>query len=88
MKLADSVWHRVVQIIQESMLTGVDCADLLRQVRLQVNSTDPTELVLTDEYQRTVAENYKQMVAAALRRNSEAQLLSVDQKEDDDGDAN
>lgn len=35
LKFADSIWHRVVQIVQEAMLTGVDCSDLLRQIRVE-----------------------------------------------------
>lgn len=54
-KVSDSVWHRVVQIIQEAMITGVDCADLMRQVRLTV-SDDNSTLVLTSAYEKQVSE--------------------------------
>lgn len=65
MKFADSVWHRVVQIVQEAMLSGVDCADLLRQVRVVPDETDPHVLVLSREYQRQVKEMHDKMLAQA-----------------------
>lgn len=58
-KISDSVWHRVVQIVQEAMLTGVDCADLMRQVRVCVDSQDESTLVLTPEYEAQVLEMHK-----------------------------
>ena len=65
MKFADSVWHRVVQIVQEAMLTGVDCADLLRQVRVVPDASDPHVLVLSAEYQKQVREMHEKMLQQA-----------------------
>lgn len=65
MKFADSVWHRVVQIVQEAMLTGVDCADLLRQVRVVPDSSDPHVLVLSSDYQKQVKEMHEKMLRQA-----------------------
>lgn len=65
MKFADSVWHRVVQIVQEAMLTGVDCADLLRQVRVVPDASDPNVLVLSAEYQKQVKEMHDKMLQQA-----------------------
>lgn len=65
MKLADGVWHRVVQIVQEAMLSGVDCADLLRQVRVVQDPNDPTNLVLSSEYQRQVEKMHEKMLQQA-----------------------
>ena len=62
MKFSDSVWHRVVQIVQEAMLTGVDCSDLLRQVRVIPDETDPHVLVLSPEYERQVREMHEKML--------------------------
>lgn len=61
--MADEVWHRVVQIVQEAMLTGVDCADIMRQVR--VAEGDDGELVLTKDYKKMVNENYDKMLKQA-----------------------
>lgn len=65
MKFADRVWHRVVQIVQEAMLTGVDCADLLRQVRVVPDSSDPHVLVLSDEYEKQVKEMHIKLLQQA-----------------------
>lgn len=63
LKLADSVLHRFVQIIQEAMLTGTDCADHMRMVRLVPDSTDPNVLTLSDEYKAQVEEIHKKYMA-------------------------
>jgi len=65
MKFADGVWHRVVQIVQEAMLTGVDCADLLRQVRVVPDASDPHVLVLSDAYQKQIREMHEKMLQQA-----------------------
>jgi hypothetical protein len=65
LKIADTVWHRVVQIIQEAMLEGVDCADLLRQVRVVPDSSDPHVLTLSPEYEHQVKEMHDKLLARA-----------------------
>jgi hypothetical protein len=65
LKFADSVWHRVVQIVQEAMLTGVDCSDLLRQVRVVPDETDDHVLVLSSDYQKQVREYHEKMLDQA-----------------------
>jgi hypothetical protein len=65
MKFADSIWHRVVQIVQEAMLTGVDCSDLLRQIRVIHDETDPNVLVLSPEYQKQVREMHEKLLSQA-----------------------
>jgi hypothetical protein len=64
-KFADSVWHRVVQIVQEAMLTGVDCADLLRQVRVVPDAEDARSLVLSPDYQMQVTQMHSKMLDQA-----------------------
>lgn len=66
--ISDNVWRRVVQIVQEAMLTGVDCVDLLRQVRVQTNGS---ALELTSEYRKMVSEHHEKLVAEAAQRKSE-----------------
>lgn len=61
--IADEVWHRVVQIVQEAMITGVDCADIMRQVRVKVG--DNGDLVLTEAYKQMVNDNYDRMLRDA-----------------------
>ena len=65
MKFADSVFHRVVQIVQEAMLTGVDASDLLRQIRVVPDETDPHVLVLTADYQKQVKSMHEKLLAQA-----------------------
>ncbi len=67
--LADEVWHRVVQIVQEAMLMGVDCADLLRQVRVSVGSDGA--LVLTPEYKKMVASHHQKWLDEAVAKQAE-----------------
>lgn len=62
MKLADRVWWRVVQIVQESMLQGIDCADLLRQVRVVPDESDPNVLTLSPEYEQQVRDMHEKML--------------------------
>jgi hypothetical protein len=64
-KLADSVSMRLVQIFQEAVLTGVDGADLLRQIRLQVDPDEPSVLVLTPAYRQQVAEMHAKLESQA-----------------------
>lgn len=63
-KIADEVWYRIVQIIQEAMLEGIDCADLLRMVRVVASDTTG-ELVLTDEYKQSVKEMHEKLLEQA-----------------------
>jgi hypothetical protein len=62
LQFADSVSMRLVQIFQEAILTGVDGADLLRQVQLQPDVNDPNVLVLTPEYQAQVRKSHEKLL--------------------------
>lgn len=64
-KLSDSVSMRLVQIFQEAIMTGVDGADLLRQVRLQVDENDTSTLVLTPEYAQQVKDMHEKLLKQA-----------------------
>lgn len=72
--IADEVWHRVVQIVQEAMLMGVDCADLLRQIRVSPNES---QLVLTPAYNKMIAEHHAQLVAEAEAKTSQANAAKI-----------
>lgn len=74
LRLHDEVLQRFVQIIQEAMLFGVDCADIMRQVRLEV-SEDGLTLVLTDSYKQMVEQHHQKMLSDAAEL---AQEISVD----------
>jgi hypothetical protein len=89
LKFADSVWHRVVQIVQEAMLTGVDCSDLLRQIRCVPDENDPSVMVLSPEYTKQVREMHEKMLAQA--REIQAQTRGnkfIIPPGSDDGDTN
>lgn len=63
-KISDSVWARVIQIVQEAIMTGTDAADIMRMVRVEVADNDE-ELVLTEDYKRMVKEHYEEMLKRA-----------------------
>jgi hypothetical protein len=77
MKLADSVLHRIVQIVQEAMLTGKDCADLMREVDLTVDVEDPHCLVLTPEYVANVKKYHQQLLDRVMEENAKKDAFSV-----------
>lgn len=73
-KISDEVWHRVVQIIQEAMLTGVDCADLLRQVRLTQENDDT--LTLTEDYRQQVARTHEKYLSEIEGKKNQTTILT------------
>lgn len=58
-KISDEVAMRFIQIFQEAVLLGVDGADLMRQVRLAVDSGEEDSLVLDPEYKKFVEESHQ-----------------------------
>lgn len=68
MRLSDNVIARIAQVIQESMLMGVDVVDLMRQIEVEPVHNDvngPANLELTAEYSKRVEEHYAKMLAEA-----------------------
>lgn len=63
LKFADAVSFRLVQIFQEAMIYGMDGADLLREVVLTTDPSDPNTLVLDPEYVDHVKETHEKMEA-------------------------
>jgi len=74
--VADSVWNRIVQIVQEGMLMGIDVADLMRQIRLQKSSDDSNTLVLTEAYKERIKKNHQKLLL-------EAEQLKAKHEKDD-----
>lgn len=72
-KISDSVAMRMIQIFQEALLLGVDGADLMRQVRLVVDSEHSDTLTLDPQYESQVAEMHKKYLddAEKLKANDE-----------------
>ncbi len=73
--LADSVLHRVVQILQEALLTGTDISDILRQIEVCQDSTDPNQLVLTNRYVDMVRKQHESMLKFAEEQKAKIDLL-------------
>jgi hypothetical protein len=63
-KLSDNVLARIVQIIQEGLLLGIDVVDLMRMIEVKV-SADGSNLELTEDYVKQVAEHHKQLLEDA-----------------------
>ena len=68
-KLADSVLHRLVQIVQEGILMGIDVADLLREIKLVPDTLNESTLVLTKEYVEHVETSHKQYLNDVSERS-------------------
>lgn len=64
-KFSDNVSLRMVQIFQEALLTGIDGADLLRQVEVEPSVEDPEKLVLTEDYRKLVARSHEELLRRA-----------------------
>lgn len=69
-KLSDNVLHRVVQIVQEAFLTGVDCADIMRQIELE-EGTEHGTLELTEKYKQMVKAQHESMLKFAEEKKAE-----------------
>jgi len=64
MKVNDEVWHRVVQIVQEAIITGIDCTDLFREIELEQSPTD-NSLVLSAAYKEKVVKWHQELLDRA-----------------------
>ena len=70
-KISDSVAMRMIQIFQEAVLFGLDGADLMRQVRLVVDSANPDTMTLDPAYESQVAEMHKKYLSDAEKLGNE-----------------
>lgn len=81
--LSDNVWRRVVQIVQEAMMTGIDCVDLLRQIRVQDSHPGEDsaglvrEMELTTDYREQVQAGYERMTAEAEKLAEQLQAQRI-----------
>lgn len=76
-KISDSVAMRMIQIFQEALLLGVDGADLMRQVRLVVDSSNPDVMTLDPQYESQVSEMHQKYLdeAEKLKQSSSGEVL-------------
>lgn len=68
-KLHDTVLMRIVQILQEGLLTGTDIADHMRMLELEYN-LDVT-LIMTEAYKKMVDDNHEKMLEFAEKMQQE-----------------
>lgn len=71
-KISDAVAMRMIQIFQEALLLGVDGADLMRQVRLVVDGSNPDTVTLDPQYEKQVAEMHEKYLNDVERLKSQA----------------
>jgi hypothetical protein len=64
--LSDHVIARIVQIIQEGFLLGIDVTDLMRQIRVE---PDGGQLVLTAAYKAQVKEMQERLAKQAAQQS-------------------
>jgi len=74
-KISDEVAMRFIQIFQEAVLLGVDGADLMRQVRLTVDSLEEDSLVLDSDYKKFVEESHQKYL-----KELEAKMTATEEK--------
>lgn len=73
-KISDSVAMRFIQIFQEAVLLGVDGADLMRQVRLTLDSTNEGTLTLCPEYEQMVEAQHKKYLEDAEKLKTQTEV--------------
>ena len=76
-KISDAVAMRMIQIFQEALLLGVDGADLMRQVRLVVDGSNPDTVTLDPIYESQVAEMHKKYLDEAENLKSKKDSQNV-----------
>lgn len=70
-RFSDQLLGRVLNVIQEAMISGVDVLDLFREMRVKPADGDPHELVLTEDYTKKVDEWHKQIERELQRRKED-----------------
>lgn len=91
LRLDDSVLHRLVQILQEALLLGVDISDIMRQIRLVKDDEQSGVLVLSPAYKQMVKEHHAKLEAEAKVLQEEramSGLIVVPDESEPDGGSN
>lgn len=76
-KISDEVAMRMVQIFQEAVIFGVDGADLMRQVRLVQDASDPEVMTLDPSYISEVEEHHQKYVSEAEARQTASAIANL-----------
>lgn len=79
-KISDAVAMRMIQIFQEAVIFGLDGADLMRQVRLVQDPTDPELVTLDPQYAASVEEMHKKYLTEAETKKTTEQSFTSDSK--------
>lgn len=89
-KLADSAFHRFIQIFQEAVMLGIDGADLMRQMRFVMDENDPNTAVLSPEYVQMVQEHHVKLIQQAqdLKAARDSKSLIIDPEKGGSGERN
>ena len=72
-KISDAVAMRMVQIFQEAVIFGIDGADLMRQVRLVPDHTEPDTMTLDPAYVVAVEEMHQKYMSELNEKQAEEQ---------------
>jgi len=64
--LSDNVIARIVQILQEGLMTGTDITDHMRMIRVEAD--DEGKLQLSADYVKQVNEGYEKLNAEMLEK--------------------
>lgn len=70
-KISDAVAARMIQIFQEAVIFGIDGADLMRQVRLIEDVSEPGTLTLDPEYAESVSKMHTKYIEEAEAKATE-----------------
>lgn len=71
-KISDSVSMRMIQIFQEALMLGIDGADLMRQVRLVIDESNPDTMTLDPQYEKQVVEMHEKYLNDVERLKAQA----------------
>ena len=71
--LGDTILARIVQIVQEGVLTNTDVSDLMRQIK--VTTTENNTLQLTPEYIQQVKDNYQRVIDEYQQNKSNISII-------------
>ena len=76
-KISDAVAMRMVQIFQEAVIFGIDGADLMRQVRLIPDHTEPDTMTLDPAYVVAVEEMHQKYMNELNEKQEESHNVDL-----------
>lgn len=70
-RMSDELLGRVLNVIQEAMISGTDVLDLFREMEMKPSDDDPHHLVLTDDYRAKIDAWHKDIEDILKKREQE-----------------